>query len=352
MFSISSLRHFAACGFAIAMTGCATFHNAEPPPTIAKPIGITYSEDGLSGMTDLPLGVFRVPDSEVLITGHQTPSVGGVMFGVVGLLASDAIDAAAGDKKTRDVQAALHLKVSTMAKEITQQQIVAAGLGEAFRVDDNTAKHNLRIVSAMVLTYVSDTEVVPYVVLKPTLQDAQKTALWGTRYLAAVGAPRPMSGDNGWAADGGKPLRDAASASLQRVVKVMLQDIVQPYPRDEKSLIVVETGYPFARMRMQGFGFKLWEDDETVGFVPKLGDAGVYTGVNILDKRTSTSAPAPADANMMLNVMPAKTQWPGQTPIASPKPFMSQPSQPDTSVPASTRTSTDSTTVSATAAKP
>ncbi|MFT4170913.1 MAG: hypothetical protein QM639_00015 [Rhodocyclaceae bacterium] len=346
MFSIPSLRLVAACGVAVVMTGCATFHNTEPPPAIAKPVSITYAEDGLSGLTDMPLGVFRVPDSEVLITGHQTPGVGGIMFGVLGMVAGDAIDSAAADNKTRDVQTALHFKVSTMAKEITQQQIASAGLSNTFHVDDGAAKHHLRIVSAMVMTYVSDTEVVPYVVLKPSLQDAQKTALWGTRYVAALGAPRPMVGENAWTADGGKPLREAASVALTRVVKVMLQDLVQPYPRDEKSLIVVETGYPFARMRMQGFGFKLWEDEETVGFVPKLGDVIVFTGVHVLDKRSTKSGPAPAGADPLLNLTPSQTQWPGQAFIASPKPFMSQPPQPATppSAPASTQAPATTTT--------
>lgn len=328
MSSISKLRLSAAFLCAVVMTGCATFRNAEPPPKFAKPTNIVFSDEGLSTMSDLTVGVHRVPNSDVLITGHQKGSIAGLVFGPLGLAFTDAVDSSAAADKTKNVQAALSIRLGELASPLLQEQITITGKNDAFRFDSKPNPLLLKITGGLIMTFVSDTEVVPYVSLKPALQDAQKFIFWSTRYMAAVGAPRPLVGESSWTADGGKALHEATVMALSRVVKVMLQDFAQPYPRDEKSLIVVETGYPFARMRMQGFGFKLWEDEDTVGFVPKLGDGIVYTGVHILDKSTSMFRTAPADATPMLNMTPSQTQWPGQAPIASPQPFMAPPAQP------------------------
>ncbi|MBK7283089.1 MAG: hypothetical protein IPI83_00600 [Sphingomonadales bacterium] len=68
---------------------------ATPAPSSA-PTAIVFSEKGANGMSDLPMGVHRIPDSDVVISGHQGGGGIGMLFGVVGVLVQSSINADAG----------------------------------------------------------------------------------------------------------------------------------------------------------------------------------------------------------------------------------------------------------------
>ena len=58
---------------------------AAPAPSPA-PTAIVFSEKGANGMSDLPMGVHRIPDSDVVVSGYQGGGGIGMLFGVVGVL--------------------------------------------------------------------------------------------------------------------------------------------------------------------------------------------------------------------------------------------------------------------------
>jgi hypothetical protein len=49
----------------MALGGCATYNMTNPAPHEAKPIAVNFVDDDLSGWTDLPIGTYGVPDSQV-----------------------------------------------------------------------------------------------------------------------------------------------------------------------------------------------------------------------------------------------------------------------------------------------
>ncbi|MCY1381576.1 hypothetical protein D9M69_695000 [compost metagenome] len=75
----------------------------------------------------------------------------------------------------------------------------------------------------------------------------------------------------------------------------MLDDVAQPYTRDDKRMTAVEAGFPYLRPRVQMLGYNLIEDEKYIAFVPKIGDAMVLSGVNVLDKSVTVYRPAKAD---------------------------------------------------------
>src|SRR5207302_672123 len=65
----------------------------------------------LSGWSDLPIGTYRVPDSQVIISGQQKPGVG-MMFGLVGVALEHSMGKSAGRSAGHGSEEALHITLT------------------------------------------------------------------------------------------------------------------------------------------------------------------------------------------------------------------------------------------------
>ncbi len=280
----------------LALGGCATYDRMAPAPVQAQPIAIHFSDDTL-GLNDLPLGAYRVPNSEVIVSGHQKAGVGAA-FGLIGALVSDAIDTHRGANVVDASAAMLTLKLDNEARADIEAQLADESLKQKFTLAKAAGVH-LEIVPAVILTFVDDTRARPYVELKVSLQDAGNRSLWDTRYFASTGVERPLQGPASWGEQDGAAFKASISASLAQAVKVMLHDVAAPYARDEKQRRVAQTRVPYMKQRLQLVGVSLVEDDQYVAFVPKIGDVMVMSGVNVLDKSVIVYRPATEDDHFM-----------------------------------------------------
>jgi hypothetical protein len=63
----------------IAFSGCV---NLDAPPPILKShrVVVNFTNQGLSALSDIPMGAYRIPQSQVIVSGYQQ---GGVNFGLV-----------------------------------------------------------------------------------------------------------------------------------------------------------------------------------------------------------------------------------------------------------------------------
>ncbi|MFD2579900.1 hypothetical protein ACFSTD_17770 [Novosphingobium colocasiae] len=66
-------------GLAVLASPAVSAQDAAAPPP-AAPTTIVYSNDGMSRMSDLPMGIHRIPDSNVVISGHQKGGALGLLF--------------------------------------------------------------------------------------------------------------------------------------------------------------------------------------------------------------------------------------------------------------------------------
>ena len=280
-----------------ALAGCATYDHMAPAPAQTQPIAIHFSDDKL-GMNDLPLGAYRVPDSEVIVSGHQKAGVGAA-FGLIGALVSDAIDTHRGAGTVESSAKMLTLKLDDEARADIEAQLANEALKQKFTLAKAAGAH-LEIVPAVILTFIDDTRARPYVELKVELLNAANTSLWSTRYFASTGTERPMQGPGSWGEQDGAAFKASISASLAQAVKVMLNDVAMPYARDEKKMQLVQARVPYVKQRFQLLGLGLVEDDKYVAFVPKIGDAATMSGVNVLDKSVTVYRTATADDKIMI----------------------------------------------------
>lgn len=287
-------RRLAIAVTSLSLVACATYERAKPAPAVSGPITINVNSDELSGMTDLPIGAYKVPESNVIISGHQSGQGVGMLFGLVGVAIAHAANANSSAAGVSNVETALRLRVADRAREEIAELIAQEPLIGKFALQRGPAQ--LEVTTAILLSYVNDTVVRPFVVLKVMLAGPDKrSALWETRYFASTGPTRPMQGPGSWTADGGEPLKVVLNASLRQALKVMLNDIARPYARDDTKMIVAEGNFPFVKKRWQIRGYGLTEDDTYIAFVPKVGDVLTFAGVNVLDKSVVVIRPAKAD---------------------------------------------------------
>jgi hypothetical protein len=295
---MTAMYHIRMCLIAalvlFGLSGCATYKYTEAAPVQQQPISVQISNEELSRMNDMPIGVYKVPDSQVVISGHQKGAGGALLFGLLGVAIADAANMSAGSKSVHDIENVLRIKLNDQVQAAVKQAI-AAGHLEQQLTQDVAPGPKLMLQPELVMSFVSDTDMRVFIELKTTLVGADKKTLWTTRYIASSGPARPLTGADSWTDYEGKNLKSAVQANLDQAVRVMLADVSHPYPRDQNQLTLVEGNFPYVKPKLQVVGMQLSEDEHYVVFTPRLGDVLVFAGVNVFDKTAITYRPATKD---------------------------------------------------------
>ena len=288
----------------LLFTGCASFERVQPAPRQATAISVKLTADELSGWTDLPAGAHRIPDSQVIVSGHQKGGMGGVLFGLIGVALQHAVNTGIGQDAVKSVEGTLKINLTNQARTKLDSLLEEDRFKAGFTTTPPTANSPvLSVTTALVLTFVNDTEIRPYIVLKASLREmTTKEPVWSTRYISSSGVARPLTGEFSWTANEGAYLKQSIESNLARALTFMLRDVATPTPRDPARLIWVQAGFPFVKRRLETIGYQLAEDDASITIVPKLSDVIIFTGINILDKQVTTFRPA-ADADAALKLL-------------------------------------------------
>jgi hypothetical protein len=267
------------------LSGCATFDRAKAPPPQSQPIAVSFTNEELSGWSDLPIGAYRIPDSQMIISGHQKGGAAGLLFGVIGIAIQNAVETNNGKESIKDIENTLRVTLTEQAQGITKSLISSGQFDKKFTTQAEANTPTLSVFTSVIATYVNDTDVRPYIVLSASYKDAKtKEPIWSTRYFVSSGKALPLVGDVSWTANGGEALKRTLTANLEKGIKVMLADVSSPYPRNEAALHTVQGNFPYVRPRFQINGYNLQEDADTLVFVPRVGDVIVFAGVNVMDK--------------------------------------------------------------------
>jgi hypothetical protein len=281
--------------FALAIAPLQAFagkNAVELPPLGDQPVQLMFSDEQLSKWTDLPMGTYRVPNSDVIISGHQKGGAAPfLLFGLIGMAVQNSINAG----NAKEAQASAEQALTFTIDEESNAKLaaaLAANPAYASRYTNGATDPRLEIQGSVVLSFARDQDVLPYVILRVKLMGkGGKDKLWTTRYIASRGARRPLTGDGSWTADGGAPLRAKVSELLDIAINTVLADIANPMPRDEGSLITVHGWLPHVNKPIEVIGYKLKEENGQLYFLPKLGTTIVFAGVNVLDTDSVWSQP-------------------------------------------------------------
>jgi hypothetical protein len=119
---------------------------------------------------------------------------------------------------------------------------------------DIAAEADRVLKEELVLTFIGEERVRPWVVLKARLLDLGGDEKWKTRYITSLGASRPLTGDTGWTSDGGQPLRSLIDRSLKRGIDVTLRDAVGALPRGKGRVVKLRGNWVWVKPTMEVSG--------------------------------------------------------------------------------------------------
>jgi hypothetical protein len=263
---------------AVAAQGPAIATSMQAPPTI-----IIYSSKGPNGLSDLPLGVHHIPDSNVIISGHQKGGGLGVAFGPLGLLAQSSANAESGAVKVGEVQDDLRFDVAAKAVELTRTILADEKYRQLFTLSAKAGGGTLTVVPYVVVTFENETDVRPYIVLKTKISAGSPSeSTKSIKYFCCEGKPLPLSGEHGAAQNDGAAMKELMTSELETAIRVMLIDNSEHYLRDKQKKISVNGFLPFAGKPMKVNGYDLGRYDNYVLIEFPQG-ALVFGGVNIAD---------------------------------------------------------------------
>lgn len=252
---------------------------AAPTLSTTPATTIVFSEKGANGMSDLPMGVHRIPDSDVVVSGYQGGGGIGMLFGVVGMLVQSSMNAQTGTGKVRNVEDDLRFDVRAKAIEMTNTVMAGDKFRRAFTLTPQPGGSTMTVSPYVVLTFVKKTEDVrPYIVLKTkvaTGSDSGKTI----KYFCCEGKAEPLAG---LTENNGARLKELLTAELDTAVNVMLLDRSQPFPRNDEAKIATNGFLPFVGkpLKWRGFDLGRYKDYNLIDF---RGGMIVFSGVNIVE---------------------------------------------------------------------
>jgi hypothetical protein len=245
-------------------------------------------------MSDMPMGTYRVPKSQVLVSGYQKGNFIAIAAGLPSAIFA-AADTSGGKAAVQSSEDVLHMTLPDEGQRDVTNLLAKPEFSGKFTLVPNPAAAKLSISGDIVLQFLDDdASMRPYVILRARLTSPRK-ATWSMRYIASIGAARSFAGENSWTANDGVALQGSVSAALERTLQVLLKDVSSPYSRDEQHKIAVDGYYAFLKKRLQVVGYSLDESTDWIAFSPILPGTSLLAGVNIMDKSITTFRPATKD---------------------------------------------------------
>lgn len=266
----------------LALSGCASFEYAKPAPTQKYPINFQTSQDTLSKMSSLPPGVYHVPDSHVIFSGHQNDSGPG-MFGLIGISASIMAASDHGAQMVKDAEKGLTIKINKEL-EFAAKGLITEKFSEKFAIAKSGNRSTLLVSPSLIFAFVNDTDARPTIILKATLLNPDKKSIWENRYFYVSGEVRPLIGENSWTINNSKNLITAIELNIKIATQILLTDIARPYIRNQSNLVKVQGKFPYSDALLEVVGYKLDESNDKLIFLPRLADQSTYAGIMIFEK--------------------------------------------------------------------
>ncbi len=300
-------RGVAVAWSAFALAGVASAADPVPdhspaPPVLAQAIHVRIQalEPGDSG----PAGAYRVPDSEVVVSGqqvfsrHMAPPYGATALDplvaaqpapdiehhvMIDGLNARAVAEERAALALSDADAKLHLHLDAEAQGDLATAL-AGGTYEGRILATPGLGPTLVLRHSIALT-VTDLGVYrPHVVLAAQLADADGRVLWRGTYSASTGGEHHLTGADGWVAGDGAALNASVSASLAAVIRVVLADVAHPFPRELAQLKTARVHVPYELARYDVAAYVLSDDGRFVALTPRNVDKPVVAGVILIDK--------------------------------------------------------------------
>jgi hypothetical protein len=285
---------------AFFQVGCATYEKSSSIPSVDEGFSFEVLDKDVSSWSgDVIVGAYSIPESQVVISGHQKGGGGGgFLFGFLGVLIEHSLEQSSGKKTIASVSDQLGFYLNEQIEAELDVSLQKKDLAGIYKINDDSKNHVLSIKPMLVLTYTWDeNKVRPFTILNVSLHEkGREEKLWSSRYISSIGKARVLFGEGSWLENDKSALNGFISENLKLSIDFMLEDFLSPYDRKTKDSIVVEGNVPFLKSVYRLLGQRLLENDKFVAYVPVSNDASVISGVLIADKKyVATRVATPKD---------------------------------------------------------
>lgn len=264
---------------------------APAPAPAAAPLSLFIDGKGPNGMSDLPMGVKRIPDTNIVVSGHQKGGALGLLFGIVGMAIQSAANTDAGGKRTNDIQEALKYDVAGKTSELTAGILAEEAFRGAYTLANEESPSAMPVVPYIVLTFVNETDVRPYIVLKTKLEPEPGSKKPKTiKYFCCEGPAMPLTGEGSLTDNNGEKLKSMLDAELETALRIMLMDRSQPFARNDEARLDINGSLPFVGkpLKWRAWDLGSYKDYKLIEF---RGGMMVFGGVHAVEQGAMEIAP-------------------------------------------------------------
>lgn len=272
---------------AVAATGC-THALSQPMPDTKGQLALKVLNERPSTMSDMPMGVYQIPDTSVYVSGHQGSAGVGMLFGIIGVAAAHAAAQNTAERKTQDVTNQLRVDLRSITEQVVVGEVARRADSGRFAPAGAAGAGTIEIIPYLVVNFIGEDRVRFWVALKASLRDASGGEKWKTKYHAGVGEARPLTGPDGWASEDGSRVREVVGRNLHLAVDALLRDASGTLPRGTGRTVTIKTQWIWMKPFFESKAAVLEETDDTLTVLPDVMDGLVFAGVNILDKKAIT----------------------------------------------------------------
>lgn len=285
--TIQRIRVFAALIMSgILGGGCATM--TKPFPNVEGTTKMVVTGDAPSYLHDWPPGTYRIPDTNVLVSNSQgdESSIGpAILFGFAGVEINGGGIAAGIKDKLKGSEDALNLNIRDQADGYLQNALANSNGPGRFSYGNVGEGNQVIITPYMVLSYIDEVKARLWVILKAELfTPHNRFHDWYCRYIASLGDPRPLKGEDGCLTNQGKNLQNDLNLNMQAAFDVMFRDLYGNLRTGKPATGKMNGRWVFFKYPHKADVKVLERTDDWDAVLAMNDDDEYYAGVNILPK--------------------------------------------------------------------
>ncbi|WP_152604040.1 hypothetical protein [Methylotenera sp. N17] len=259
------------------LSACASYSHIQNYPEKQAIKTVVIAKSPLSKMSDLPMGVFYDEENQIIVSGHQKGSFLGILFGPLGMLATDQANKAAGESRFGST-----VKSNTNdLVQITQNELnelIASGSSPLIKLGSGNA--DITISPHAQFTVLPSGKAKLYALLKVDMKNSTDGTNWSARYWSMAPGEYFIEGNDGWMTNG--RFSEGMQFALKNAMKVYSAEIHSTLTGAKK--IKAKGMFPYIGNPVEMPFISIYETTDKIIGRLAAGDAVTFSGTHILYK--------------------------------------------------------------------
>ncbi len=269
--------------YSIFTSGCSTLPN-KPMPSPKGQFVVKILSEGISELNDLPMGSYRIPDSNVIVLSEKGNSAKscGMAFGLLGAFVANSIGKEHARKDISGVENTLKIGLDIYTKNILEKKFKETSPPSNWTLDEKGTNGRLEITPYVIMTLDMNSTGKLYLFLKTKILKKNKE-IWEGKYVYYVPVTRTLKGENSWTDNDAKEMKTEIFIGIDKTIDVMINDTKEPsiWKKDPVKISGTFLGKSYTLN-----GLLLKKSDKTI--ILNNGLKNIFYGINIIPRHDIT----------------------------------------------------------------